>query len=205
MVIFRIIFNLIRLGIRLLLLPLFILSRNLFLIILLVIIIALYMAFSDAEPPAQVTPGSTTSSAPREQPRSKSGEILIEAVRRREDGNSAFSADLYAQMDEMQRAYYSQVFYWAMTNLPDGQTQAWANGNTNGSFMPTDRFRNNRGDTCRRFREVLKVRATEQSLTGLACSKSPAGSWCKLQPNATPACGLGSDPGFWESIKGMFR
>lgn len=202
MVIFRIIFNLIRLGLRLLLLPIFILSRNLFLVILLVIIVVIYMAFQDATPPSQVTPGSAVQ---REQPRSKSSEILIEAVRKREDGNSAFSTDLYAMMTPEEQGYYSQIFFWAMTNLPSGQSHAWVNGNTNGTFTPVDSFRNNSGATCRRFREVLKVRSIEQSISGLACSRTPAGSWCKLQATATPACGLGGKPGFWESIKGMFR
>ncbi len=207
MVLFRIIFNLFGMLTSLLWFPILFVSRHLFLVILIVVCVILYAHFQDAEPPAQVTPATM----PAEQPKQRraaaaapsSGQVLVEAVQRRENGDSAFAADLYALMNDAERAYYSQVFFWAMTNLPTGQGQAWTNGNTNGSFTPTKTFTNNSGSTCRNFSETLKVRSIQQSLTGIACVKAD-GSWCKLKPNATAACNLGGKRGFWDSIKALF-
>lgn len=208
MVIFRIFFNLIRLGLRLLWLPLTILSRNLFLVILLVVAVLIWRACDNATPPTQLTPaGVPTTAAPAvtSTPRSsgKQAQVVIEAVTKREDGNSAFATDLYKTMDDAQRAYYSQIYFWAMTNLPSGQGYDWANGNTQGNFTPTDSFSNGRGETCRHFTERLKVRYIEQTMEGIACAK-PGGSWCKLKKNATPACGLSGERGFWDSLKDLF-
>lgn len=210
MVIFRIIFNLSRLlvslAIRLLWLPILLVKRYFFLVILLVIAIAIYAQFDEAEQPAQLTPAAAVPEQPRTpDPRdAKAPAVLIESVSKREDGDSAFSTDLYRLMDDQQRAYYSQFFFWAMSNLRDGQSHAWANGNTNGNFTPARTFQNASGVTCRAFQETLKVRHIEQTLTGLACAR-PNGSWCKLKANATPACGLGGKVGFWETLKGWFR
>lgn len=206
MILFRILFNLFGMATSLLWLPILFLSRHLFLVIIVVVAFIIYAQFKDATPPAQVTPAAMPVEQPRAQRQASqpsSGQVLVEAVRKRENGDSAFATDLYAQMTDPERAYYSQIFFWAMTNLPTGQSQPWVNGNTNGSFTPTKTFTNNSGSTCRNFAETLKVRSTEQSLSGIACVKAD-GSWCKLKPNATPACGLGGKRGFWDSIKEMF-
>lgn len=191
--------------------PLVILRKNLFWVGLIVLSLVIYFYFKhDSEPRQQSAPAIGTipselqpAQGTPQQTKSTSGQILVEAVRKREDGNSAFAADLYTMMNDEQRAYYSQFFFWAMTNLQDGQTHPWANGNTNGSFTLTSTFRNSSGTTCRRFHETLKVRSIEQNLDGIGCIKSN-GSWCKLKANATPACGLGGNRGFWDSLKDMF-
>lgn len=203
MVIFRIFFNLMRLALRLFWLPVFLLSRNLFLVILLVVGVVIYLQFQDAEQPAQLTPASADPVVQSQPQPVSSGQILVEVVRKREDGNSAFAADLYSLMNDQERAYYSQLFFWAMTNLPTGQPHAWVNGNMNGMFTPTRTFTNASGTTCRNFSEVLKVRSIEQTLAGIACQK-PGGSWCKLKANATPACGLSGERGLWDSLKDLF-
>lgn len=208
MVLFRIIRNLIRMALRLLWLPIMLLSRNVFLMLLLGTIAFVYYKYEKAAPPAQLAPAGAAM-APATTPEAQASNkrapkpIVIDPVTKREQGDSAFATDLYALMDDDQRNYYSHYYYWAMSHVPDGKTQHWTNGNTHGSFTPTRTFTNNAGGTCRQFREMLKVRHIEQQLTGIACLKSDQ-TWCKLRPNATPACGLGGKRGFWETIGNWF-
>lgn len=208
MVIFRIIFNLSRILIGLFLrvawLPLLLIKRHLFIVILIVLGFVIYAQFNDSKTPTQLTPGTAAQPQQRSAQAPRQAPQPVEAVRTREDGNSAFATDLYALMDDEQRGYYSQFFFWAMNHLPDGQTQGWANGNTEGSFTVTRTFLNASGASCRNFTEVLKVRHIEQTLSGVACPRGADGGWCKLKPNATAACGLGGKPGFWDSLKNLF-
>ena len=214
MIIFRIIFNLIgillALATRALWLPILLVKRNLFLVILLVVALVIYTKCSQSQMPAELTPAAPVAStpapaAPGDNKRSKQApKVVIEPVTKREDGTSGFATDLYKLMTDDQRGYYSHIYYWAMANLPDGQTHAWVNGNMYGSFTPTRTFSNNAGGTCRNFKETLKVRHIEQQISGIACLK-PDMTWCKLQPNATPTCGLGGSMGFWNTIKSWFR
>lgn len=214
MVIFRIITNLtrilLRLALRLLALPLFILKRNLFLAFLIGLGIYLYVQFSgdESEAPATVTTDATLTPAPAEPPKpkkkkGKEPQVIIEPVQKREDGNSAFASDLYKMMTDEERAYYSHIFFWSMNRLADGQVQSWDNGNMYGSIRLGKSFTNKRGDRCRPFSERLKVRTIEQTLSGTACERG-GGAWCKLKPNATPACNLGGKAGFWQSMTRWF-
>ena len=115
------------------------------------------------------------------------------------DGDSSFATDLYATMSDEERAYYSSIYFWAMTNLPDGQSHSWNNINIAGTIRPNDTFTNKMGESCRHFSEVLKVHTIQQTLSGTACQRG-AGAWCKLKPNATPSCGLGGkEPGIVRS------
>ncbi len=106
-------------------------------------------------------------------------------------------------MNEQERANYSRAFFWALSSVPNNTAQNWDADNINGTLTPTDTFLNKSGTTCRHFRERLKVHAIEQQLTGTACAQA-GGQWCKLKPNATPACGLGHKRGMLDSLKNLF-
>ncbi|MFM9890138.1 MAG: hypothetical protein ACKVOE_05775 [Rickettsiales bacterium] len=124
---------------------------------------------------------------------------VIEAVTKRENGDSKFAADLYAMMTDPERVAYSQNFYDAMNKTLSGGTKNWAAGNIQGAIRPVDLFTNNSGTSCRHFAEVLKVHNIEQQITGIACVKADS-TWCKLKSNATPACNLGHEAGPFEGI-----
>ena len=124
----------------------------------------------------------------------------VDPVLKYEDGNSAFAKDLYAAMTQPERAYYSQLFFWAMNTLGNNQAYNWNNGNTNGVLEPTSSFQNKVGHRCRKFKETLKVHTVQQELSGTACEQG-GGGWCKLKPNATPMCGLGGKDSAVDSIK----
>jgi len=184
-------------------LPLRILSKNLFLMIMVVAVLGIYILFKTSSGKLDnITPAP----APSEPTvvdmgkGPKNGRVVVEPVRKTEDGDSAFATDLYATMTEAERAYYSTIFFWAMSNLPDGQSHSWNNQNIAGTIKTNDTFQNKSGITCRHFAEGLKVHAIQQTLTGTACD-SGGGTWCKLKPNATPACGLGHQPSVIEDLK----
>src|SRR5262249_55773537 len=124
---------------------------------------------------------------------------IIQPVTKRENGDSAFAADLYAMMSDPERTYYSAVFYKVMDGTQDGRANDWINANPHGIIPPTQTLQNRFGPTSRSFTETLKVQHIEQTLSGTACEKG-GGAWCKLKPNATPACGLGYEPGPFEGI-----
>jgi surface antigen len=203
MVIFRIFSNLfglvMRMGFNLLWLPVFLLTRNLFLTIMLVLGFMGYLYFTSDDV------------ATRERKNANPATIVVDAkgnkvqvatpVRTVENGDSAFTNDLYAQMTEVERVQYSQHFFHAMNNVADGQNYAWAELDIGGSINPGNSFKNNSGEPCRMFSEALKVHAVQQNITGMACSNGN-GTWCKLSTTATPACGLGRAPSFMDSISG---
>lgn len=201
MVIFRIFFNLLHMIIRVVFLPLQILMHNFFLVIILVAVIIIYHAFS-------TNPGPSPMIQPAPDPRVANPAAapgMVEPVRRREDGDSAFATDLYASMSDPERNYYSNIFYTAMESTADNTPYVWNQGNIAGTITPTRTFTNNNGYSCRNFKEVLKVHAIEQTLSGVACPR-PEGGWCKLKPNATPSCGLHTNGGggLLGAIKGLF-
>lgn len=206
MVIFRIFFNLFgivtRLGIGLLAFPIFLLTRHAFLLVIAACILFVYLFFSSDDQKVR----STANLNKPTMVKNEKGQMVQVAtpIRRVEDGDSAFANDVYKQMTEQERAYYSQMYYWVMSNVADGQTHSWSNVDIAGSIRPDKSFVNKAGEKCRYFGEVLKVHAVQQSLTGLACESSP-GAWCKLRPNATPACGLGQKPGGLDSISNSFK
>jgi surface antigen len=195
-------FRIMRMGLGLVLLPVRIvvhlLTRNIFLLGIMVIAVVLYAAIrSSSHNLPELTPATA-------QPQMKNGQVLVDPVRKKEDGDSAFATDLYATMTDAERAAYSQHYYWAMANLPDGQEHLWTEQNIGGTLRANDNFANNSGARCRHFNEILKVHAIEQTLSGTACQQDN-GSWCKLKPNATPACNLGGyQPGVMDTLKNLF-
>ena len=216
---FGILFSLIGLGIALLFLPLRLfsgvlglvlvplkiviklLTRNLFIVALIIIIVLIYRAIdsSNSSLPELTPAAAPPPSAQKGQPR-----IVVEPVLKKEDGDSSFATDLYAAMTEAERATYSYHYYYAMGNVAPGQPYSWNGGNIEGSLRPGEMFTNNSGVRCRRFSEVLKVHTIQQTLSGTACEQG-SGAWCKLKPNATAACNLGGyKPGLLESIGKMF-
>ena len=183
-------FKLIGIPLHVVLLPfrivLKLLARNVFLVVILIAILLLLRACGSSHTDMpQLTP------APRPATNAQ-GVPIVQPVTKREDGDSAFATDLYAQMTEAERTVYSQNFYWAMTNLADMQTHSWNGGNIAGTLRANDSFTNPVGDRCRHFSEALKVHTIQQTISGTACEQG-GGAWCKLKPNATPACGLGGD------------
>ncbi|MFZ4125447.1 MAG: hypothetical protein ACOYJ2_05190 [Rickettsiales bacterium] len=209
MVIFRIIRNLIRLGLNLLWLPFNLIGRNLFGLILLVSIIAFFVVLNNdtsndtktiAIPAGTVQTGVVKAQPPAPPAMNKNAPpIVVEPVRKVEDGNSSFAKDLMKMMTDDERAYYSQMFYWTMNNASAGKTTHWKNANTYGSISPQAIFLNNKGHACRKFSETLKVKDIKQNIRGLACQRG-GGAWCKLSPNATPSCGLGQEPSFLRDL-----
>jgi hypothetical protein len=173
------------------------LTRNLYVLAMLLIGVAIYAAVKDSKPDLpQLTPAAKHSA--------KNPLPIAQPIMKREDGDSSFSTDLYATMTVEERNFYSAHYYWAMSNLADGATHHWKGGNIHGSLRANDTFTNNSGVRCRHFSEVLKVHTVEQTISGTACEQG-GGSWCKLKPNATPRCGLGGySPGLMDSIKKIF-
>ncbi len=206
MIIFRIIFNLFgvitRLGVGLLAFPIFLLTRHAFLLVIAGGLLFVYLFFSSDD---QQTRSTVNHNKPT-MVRNEQGQMVQVAtpVKSVENGNSAFANDVYKQMTEQERAYYSQMYFWVMTNVPDGQTHSWTNIDIAGSIRPDKSFTNKSGEKCRYFGEVLKVHAVQQSITGLACQNG-AKSWCKLGATATPACGLGHKPGVLDSVGESFN
>ena len=213
MFIFRIIFNLF-FGIfgaltRLLWFPISLVMHNFFLVLIIVAGLFIYHEIKVSDDVAPTAAPAVPPTADRSQqlavqlaPGTKP--VYIDPVMKTENGDSDFATDLYAAMTDEERAYYSQVFFYVMNKIPAGSTQSWQHGNIEGSFTPTQDFKNNDGTSCRIFSENLKVHTVKQNLTGIACAKG-GGSWCKLKRNATPACGLsGSSGGILDSLKHLF-
>ncbi|MFZ4542136.1 MAG: hypothetical protein ACOYNL_10145 [Rickettsiales bacterium] len=124
---------------------------------------------------------------------------LIEPVTKIEDGDSAFATDTYVTMTDLERAAYSKAFYDTMSSKPDGEAFSWTYYNIKGSLRPTRTFHNSKGIVCRDFNEVLKVHQVQQTVTGIACDNG-ARTWCKLKSTATPECGLGYNPNFFQGV-----
>jgi len=204
MFIFRIISNLIRLALNLVLLPIRLLTRSFFGIILLVALGYLFLNSKQgshgSRPSAPIFPthsassGVKTATVPTEEEENPGGQpVVIDPVRVIEDGNSSFSTDLMQLMDSFERIHYSQNFYSAMDTLNAKQERTWVHKNIAGKFTITETFQNKRKQTCKRFKEVLKVHEIQQTLDAMACQRDQGG-WCKLRPSSTPGCGLGQAP-----------
>ncbi len=130
---------------------------------------------------------------------------LIDQPTKFEDGNSRFATDVYKTMTDEERENYSRVYYAVMSGVEDGKPWTWSYYNINGVITPTQTFRNNSGEICRKFTETLKVHKVQQTLSGTACDNG-GGSWCKLKVNATPSCGLGGGGGgFFNSLGSAFK
>jgi surface antigen len=161
-------------------------------------------------PPAIASPEMTGEAPPK--PIATSGASTpIEAVSKTQDGNSVFSEDLIPKMRGEELRHYSEQFYYAMGQIPDGQAYSWNFFNIHGTITSTHTFTNNLGHVCRRFNEVLKVHEIQQTIEGVGCEQR-GGGWCKLRPNSTPACDLGRQEGigtWWmdtkRSIGNLFR
>jgi hypothetical protein len=174
------------------------LTRNLYVLSVVVIAVFIYLAVKDSKPNLpQLTPATPQAS-------SRGAIPIIQPVQKTEDGDSSFATDLYATMTPEERIAYSSNYYWAMSNLADGKVHTWSAGNINGSLRANDSFANNSGVRCRHFNEVLKVHTVQQTISGTACEQG-GGAWCKLKPNATPSCGLGGySPGLMDIIRRAF-
>lgn len=216
MILFTILFSLIGLAITLALLPLKLAKipiklallpvrmfiKNPVMMLILLAVAFLYLSVKNSDPALPtIKPVSMPSGGGGgARVNGKTGPILIEKVKKHQDGDSSFAADLYAEMTEDERLQYSRNFYWAMTNLPDNQAHVWNSMNIAGTILPTETFANKANIRCRKFTEVLKVHTIQQTISGTACSQAE-GAWCKLKKNATPACGLGRPtPGILENL-----
>lgn len=205
--------RLLGIPIAVLLLPLKIivklLTRHTMLVMVLFVALLVYLHFrNNNETLPQLAPVPAQPQQQAAVPRDRNGLPIVQAVTVKEDGDSNFATDIYALMNEQERAAYSQHYYWAMASLPNGQVHTWNYYNIAGTLRANDTFQNNSGVTCRRFNEVLKVHHIQQTISGTACQQG-GGSWCKLRPNATPACGLSGSSGgvldgLTNSIRGLF-
>lgn len=193
---------------RLLWLPIHLITRHLFatFLIILVVLVLAYCQGKKEDKAANQLPKAAPSvnvdpqlQGAKAQPKTAKP-VRIDPVLKNEDGNSTFAKDLYAAMTAPEKAYYSQLYFWAMNTLKDDQPYTWNYGNINGVIAPTSSFANRLGHRCRKFSEVLKVHTVQQELTGIACENG-SGTWCKLKNNATPMCGLGGKESTMDSIK----
>lgn len=157
-------------------------------------------AFPGLDPDKVITPANAPKDASAVQP-----------VLHHQNGNSAFADDLLPKMKKDELRFYSSVFYQVMTHTKTGESQAWQYANVHGTITPTSSFKNNLGQTCRAFRETLKVHQTQQKISGKACEQR-GGGWCKLRNESTPACDLGRKGGlsdWWfdtkQGLMGVFR
>lgn len=203
-VLINVLFGLLGISTRILLIPLKILARHTVACVAIAGILILFFALkNDPTPLTQLKPAPAESRT-----KTKNGAPpLVEQVAKYEDGDSVFSADLYMNMTDIERQQYSKVFYAVMRNVPNGREHVWNFYNIHGSLKPTTTFKTQTGTICRGFTEVLKVHKIQQTLSGTACDNGN-GAWCKLKPNATPACGLGYNPSFMQgvsdSVKNLF-
>lgn len=199
MVIIRIFLNLFGMLSRSLILPIFLLRRHAFALILLAGIVYVVLQFTADEAPENYTAssgGAVTGAAPL-----SSG--IVNPVTTLEDGNSMFAKDLLKAMDQNQATYYSRVFYAVLDQVEDGVAYPWQQGDIAGTLTPTETFKNGRGVKCRKFDEILKVGVTQQTINGQACERGD-GSWCKLKLSGTAACGLHTKPGAFDGLKSLF-
>jgi surface antigen len=187
--------SLIKLIISLITLPLRMLSKNF--VGSAILFGLLYLAFWPADEGAQPVKAPPK----RGQQIGKDGKpmIVIDPVRKVEDGNSRFSADLLGQMSPEELRHYSSVFYWVMRYQGEGTPHNWAYYNIRGSITPFSRFENGHGHECRKFKEELKVHDTLQTLDGLTCER-PDGGWCRLRFDSAPLCGIAEKGGLFQGV-----
>ena len=191
----RMVFGLLGISTHILMVPLKIFARHTVLCLIVIAIVILYLAVR--KNPAtlnELKPAQTAAQDKQAKDGPKGAAPLIEPVARKEDGDSAFATDVYATMTDVERNYYSAVFYQTMSTAKDGEPANWSYYNINGSLRPNRTFKNNNGETCRTFNEILKVHRVQQTISGTACQNG-GGTWCKLKVNATPACGLSRSGG----------
>ena len=129
---------------------------------------------------------------------------VIEQITKREDGNSQFAKNLILGMDKVERYYYGKAFETTMSSVADGTAQKWEFYNVHGTLMPITTFKNKSGETCRTFKEVLKVKYIEQTSDGLACQHPSQQNWCKLKPNDAPTCKLQAESS-WDRTKRKWK
>ncbi len=189
-----------------LMIPLKIFARHTVLCLILIAILILYLALKkDPHAIDDLKPKPAAERQAKNLP--KGVAAVVQPVTKIEDGDSAFATDTYVTMSDQERAVYSQNFYSIMSTVPDGTAKSWDYYNIQGSLRPVTTFQNNVGHVCRTFTETLKVHEVQQSISGTACDHG-GGTWCKLDPNATPECGLGSPVspfnGLTNSIKNLF-
>lgn len=199
MFLIRIILNLFGVASRLLILPIFLLKRHAFALIILAAIIYVVVQFSTDDTPAPSHSAYTTLPATGAVD-ANGAQIIAAPVTAYEDGNSMFAKDLLKAMTEEQAVFYSRMFYAVLSQVQDGTAYPWQQGNIAGRITPTETFKNGRGSTCRKFDEILKVGSVQQTITGQACAR-PDGSWCKLKLSSTAACGLHTKPGMFDGLK----
>jgi len=206
MVIFRIFFNLFRIVSRgffsIFWLPISILTKSPMLTLVLVGLFALYL-FSSSDDQQTKQRRNMNPATMAQGPNGKPIQVAT-PVQRLENGDSAFSNDLYKQMTDPERAYYSQIFFKVMGTGTDGEVYNWSEVDIAGSIRVDHSFANKEGARCRMFSETLKVHAVQQQISGMACQNG-ATDWCKLPTNATPACNLGHQPGFLDGISSSFN
>ena len=181
---FRVIRNLYYIVVRSLIYPMYLLRKNFAGIVVMVLVLFVYVQCSgDDEEQKVVSPPAVAPNSAAKAPA-----LTVE------DGNSAFATDLLPNMQKEELTYYSQTFYWVMSHQKSGKAHTWQYATSRGSITPSEKFKNNVGHTCRKFKEELQVGSIKQTLDGIAC-RQYAGGWCKLRQTATPRCDMGAEGG----------
>jgi surface antigen len=192
--------SLIKLIFSLITLPLRMLSKNF--VGTVILFGLLYLAFWPADEGTQ-----PVKAPPRKaQQVDKNGNpvITIDPVRKVEDGNSRFSADLLSQMAPEELRHYSSVFYWVMRYQDEGKPHRWAYYNIRGTITPFSSFENGHGHECRKFQEEIKVHETLQTLDGIACERNDGG-WCRLRFDSAPLCGIAENGSMFQGVGSRLR
>ena len=134
-------------------------------------------------------------------PQNQNGQLVQQTVQHIEDGNSRFTKNIVTRMSPEQQKYYWQVFSYAVGSVPQDTPYLWQYQNIGGSITFTEDFNNSRGETCRTFKESIKVATRQQNLDGKACFDSYRNRWCKLKLNDTATCRIKAEDGWDKSIR----
>lgn len=86
------------------------------------------------------------------------------------------------QMDDADRKILVLSSQQALENSPSGQSVKWRNPDNDhhGYVVPTKTFRNDRGQYCREYTQVVVIGGQQEKGYGQAC-RQPDGNW-QIQP-----------------------
>jgi len=208
MILLRIFINLYFMLRRSLIMPGSLFRKHGFSLVVVVGLFALFQyLFAGSEQNAPFVPPQNVPGVPKNTDKDK-GDVPIPAGGllqfKAENGNSPFAADLLVSMKKNELAYYSSMFYWVMNSQASNAPHSWDFFEMSGTITPTSNLKNNLGQTCRNFKEILNVHGTQQAINGVACPQR-GGGWCKLRINSAPACDLGRNPGIRSFINDTQR
>ncbi len=119
------------------------------------------------------------------------------------NANSAFTKTLLATMPPTDLQTYSTNFIHAMNHTHAGQPYRWLVSDLLfGEIIPDAPFQAKSGVYCRKFRELISYQRQHERYKGMSCQRK-SGGWCRLRPNSTPSCEIGSPNRFRVFLKNL--